>query len=141
MGSLSVTVRSMPSAKRSPLFTFPLQPRVQMSITLTFAGSRPKFSAYCFFTYDEKLFLWLGLMGKNSSIWKKCRLAMSGRLAVSSSPRPLSSSTVSRVPQVSRKCFTHLMKCSGVRPVGREITPPGLACTHSMNLAATTLPS
>jgi hypothetical protein len=37
--------------------------------------------------------------------------------------------------------MTQRMKCSGVLPVGREMTPPGLCWTHSMNRSAVSLPS
>src|ERR1035437_6580698 len=38
-------------------------------------------------------------------------------------------------------CFTHLIKNSGVLPVGNEITPAGFLRTHSINRKAVNLPS
>ena len=49
---------------------------------------------------------------------------MSG-LRDGSTPFFSSSSRVAGSSQVWTSRLTHLMKCSGVLPVGKEITPPG----------------
>ncbi len=65
---------------------------------------------------------------------------MSGLIA-GSTPASSSVLTVSGASQLASRRRTHLMKCSGVLPVGSEITPPGWPWTHSINRMAASLPS
>ncbi len=65
---------------------------------------------------------------------------MSGDL-VPSIPAPSRRDWMSRVSQRSRIRVTQLMKCSGVFPVGSDITPPGFFRTHSINRSAVSFPS
>ena len=64
---------------------------------------------------------------------------MSGRLEPSI-PYSCSIDCISFVSHRSKMRLTHLIKCSGVLPVGREITPPGFFKTHSINRRAESFP-